>query len=72
MKVRNDSGVEISDVEIKDIVERNVRINLFNRTTQIRVYSDYSIILSIDAGTEDDELVNVGKLNKKMRWDLGD
>lgn len=72
MKVRNDSDAKISDEEIKDIVNRNARINLLNKTSDIIVTADCFIVLAVDVGLDEPEFVKVGKLNKKMRWGLDD
>lgn len=74
MKIRNDSTAKITDQEIKDIVNSNARINLINKTSEIIVSSDCHVILVVVGGTDEPEpeFVNIGKLNKKMRWGLDD
>ena len=74
MKVTNDSNAKISDDEIVEIVKRHVRINLYNKTSDIIITLGCDIVLAVDSGCDEGvpEFVRVGKLAKIECWGIDD
>jgi hypothetical protein len=72
MKVTNNSDVDISDEEIKNIVNSNVSIDLIDEASEIIVSEELYITLVVNEGYDMSRELSIGKLTEEMRWGLDD